>query len=64
MVTFHVFSPRFDGKAYQEGACLSTDTKPTDGLANGSILVEVDSGKVFFFNEAASEWVEQFSFQS
>ncbi len=43
--------------------CVSTDTKPTTGLANGSIAVEIDTGKVFFFNEADSSWVEQFSFQ-
>lgn len=46
-----------------EGSCLSSDTKPTAGIANGSIMVEVDTGTVFFFNETSSEWVEQFSFQ-
>lgn len=43
--------------------CLSSDTKPTANIANGSICVEVDTGKVYFFNEAGSAWVEQFSFQ-
>lgn len=47
-----------------EGSCLKADTKPTAGIANGSIMVEVDTGKVFFFNEGAGTWVEQFSFQS
>ena len=42
----------------------SDDEKPTDGVSMGSILVEVDTGKVYFFNEVAGEWVEQFSFQS
>lgn len=46
-----------------EGSCLAADTKPTAGIANGSIMVEVDTGSVFFFNEAAGEWIEQFSFQ-
>lgn len=41
---------------------LSTDSKPTN-VPNGSIFVEIDTGKVFFFNAAASTWVEQFSFQ-
>lgn len=48
---------------YREITGLSTDSKPTD-VVNGSIFVEVDTGKVFFFNEAGSAWVEQFSFQS
>lgn len=50
-------------RAYVELAGLSTDTKPTDGLATGSIFTEVDTGTVFFFNEASETWVEQFSFQ-
>lgn len=50
-------------KEYREMTGLSTDTKPTSGIINGSIFVEVDSGKVFFFNEAGEAWVEQFSFQ-
>ena len=37
---------------------LSTDTKPTTGLANGSMFVEVDTGKLFLFNEDTGEWSE------
>lgn len=36
---------------------LSTDSKPTD-CGNGSAFVEMDTGKVYFFNAAASAWVE------
>lgn len=53
-------------KRYVELACISSDTKPTEGIATGSIAVETDTGTVFFFNEegnSGSEWVEQFSFQ-
>lgn len=50
------------GVGYAEIACISTDTKPTAGFATGSICVEVDTGKVYFFEEP-STWVEQFSFQ-
>lgn len=52
------------GTGYCENAGLSTDTdpKPTEGVGVGSIFVEVDTGKVFFYSGAA--WVEQFSFQS
>ena len=49
---------------YCEFAGLSTDSKPTDGIATGSVFIEVDTGKVFFFNATASTWVEQFSFKS
>ena len=49
------------GSGYFEYAGLSTDAKPTD-CKTGSIFVEVDTGKVFFFSGSA--WVEQFSFQS
>ena len=45
-------------KYYREGECLSTDTKPTDGWANGSKLLEMDTGKVFMFDEANSQWRE------
>lgn len=47
-----------------EFAGLSTDAKPTENVATGAIFVEVNTGKVFFYNSAAETWVEQFSFQS
>ena len=47
-----------------EYAGISTDSKPVEGVATGAIFVEVDTGKVYFFNEASNTWVEQFSFQS
>ena len=37
---------------------LSTDAKPTTGYANGTTFVEVDTGKLFLFNETAGAWVE------
>ena len=45
-------------KSYIEAACLSTDDKPTDGIANGSVCLEMNTGKVFVFNEAGNAWVE------
>jgi hypothetical protein len=42
---------------------LSTDEKPTDGIGNGSIFVEIDTGKVYFYDAAGQTWIEQFSFQ-
>lgn len=44
---------------YVEIACLSTDTKPTSGILNGSRLVEVDTGKKFRFDEDGAAWCEQ-----
>lgn len=46
-------------KSYVEGACLAADSKPTDGIANGSVCIEIDTGKIFMFNETGSAWVEQ-----
>lgn len=39
-------------------ACNSGDSKPTTGIVNGSTCIEVDTGKVYLFNEATSAWVE------
>lgn len=52
---------------YAEGAFNSSETKPTGDaaadLVSGSIIVEPDTGKVFFYDKPNDEWVEQFSFQ-
>ena len=48
-----------DGVSLLEVYCLSSETKPTENIAMGSTAVEVDTGKVYFFNEAAGSWVEQ-----
>lgn len=37
---------------------LSGDSKPTTGIANGSCYVEMNTGKIYFFNAASSAWVE------
>lgn len=41
-----------------EGVCLSTDTKPTTGIANGSTIIEINTGKTYMFDEEGSEWDE------
>lgn len=38
--------------------CLSTDAKPTTGIVNGSMCLEMNTGKIYVFNEAGSTWVE------
>ena len=41
---------------------LSTDTKPTelDGetVTNGSVFIEIDTQKLFFFDESSQTWKE------
>lgn len=45
-----------DGKYYIEGECLSTDTKPTTGIANGSKLLEMDTSTLYVFDEENETW--------
>lgn len=50
-----------EGKKFIGAAGISTDTKPEDGLVTGSVFIEVDTGKVYFFDEeaaAGSRWNE------
>lgn len=36
---------------------LSTDTKPTDDyIPNGSSFLEMDTGDVYFWDKAGSQW--------
>ena len=45
------------GRMYKEGACLSTDDKPVD-VANGSKLFEMDTAKLYLFDQAGEMWRE------
>ena len=45
-------------KKYIEAAGLSTDSKPTSGIVTGSVFIEVNTGKVFLFDEASGSWQE------
>lgn len=62
MITYNVtdYEIREGGAKVQEisGFCLSSDTKPTAGIANGSILTEMNTGKIYMYNEAGKAWVE------
>lgn len=41
------------------GVCLSTDDpKPTAGVQNGDMLLEMDTGKIYLFDEENSQWLE------
>lgn len=56
-------SVQSDHRFYHELAGLSTDTKPeTDDIATGSLFHEVDTKKVYAYNEdgaAGEKWIEQ-----
>lgn len=49
-------------KLFAELRGLSTDTKPTqvDGkqIGNGSAFIEIDTQKIYFFDEASKTWKE------
>lgn len=38
---------------------LSTDVKPIDDIPNGSSFYEMDTKKVFLFDEQNKRWLEQ-----
>ncbi len=42
----------------QRWVCLSTDTKPTFSVTNGSRLLEMDTGKTYMFDEENATWEE------
>ena len=35
---------------------LSSENKPTEGLATGSLFIELDTGTVYYFNADTTEW--------
>lgn len=57
MVTVLEGYPSGSGR-YVEMVGLSTDSKPTENISNGSVFMEINTGKAFLFNEEGSAWVE------
>lgn len=60
-----IFGYADDGKHlhYIEASGDSTEDKPTETsvggpIVDGSICIESNTGKVFFFNEESSDWIE------
>ena len=37
---------------------LSTDSKPTDGVSNGSCFLEMNTGKIYFYDADGAQWLE------
>ena len=50
-------TPDSTRKKLVEVYCKSTDTTPTsEEWVTGSVLIEVDTGKAYFYEEEADEW--------
>ena len=41
-----------------EAACLHADSKPTTGIANGSLCLEIDTGDIYAFDEVSGNWTK------
>lgn len=37
---------------------LSSDVKPKKGIGNGSCFIEMNTGKIYFFDEEHEQWRE------
>lgn len=37
---------------------LSTDTKPTENIGNGTIFIEIDTKTIYFYDEENQIWRE------
>lgn len=57
MVTIKEVITIRNGKEVVEGACLSSDPKPLT-FGNGSILMEMNTSKLFMFDETNNTWRE------
>ena len=55
MITYNQWEQ--NGPYAVEARGLSTDTKPTD-VVNGSIFLEIDTGKIYMFSAEDEDWYE------
>lgn len=58
MIRFYSSEQVDNEKVLVEIACLSTDSKPTAGIATGSLALEVNTGKIYAFDEVGESWGE------
>ncbi len=47
-----------ENKRYISAAGLSTDEKPLENLITGSVFSEIDTGKLYKFDEVGNAWIE------
>jgi len=62
IVAEKVYGPASDGNTYRyiRGYCDSDDVKPTEGIAEGSKLIETDSDYVYVFEEEKQTWTPKY----
>ena len=56
MITYLESKIYDDERSLIQIACESTDTKPTEKIATGSIAIEADTGNIYMFSEKTSTW--------
>lgn len=61
---YRIINSRFlndgSGKKYYEFSGISTDDKPDmSHISTGSLFHEVDTTKIYAYNEVSGEWIEQ-----
>ena len=42
---------------------LSTDSKPLDGIYQGTMFIEIDTGDVYLYEGTSGTWIKQFCMQ-
>ena len=57
MVSYFYVRHLPNGERYVRGHCMEGDTMPTEGIANGSGLLEMDTGKQYYYDAEGKEWV-------
>ncbi len=59
MITVYRENGLVNGKEVElEYRGLSTDEKPTEKVSNGSVFIEIDTGKLYFYDLDNEEWKE------
>ena len=58
MITIYRENGAIGDKQEVELRGLSTDTKPTEDVENGTIFIEIDTGKIYMFDLENEQWVE------
>ena len=43
----------------RDWAFNNDDTLPTEGVKNGQMAINVDTGEIFIFDEKAQQWKQQ-----
>lgn len=58
MITAYRKNTLIKDKAELELRGLSTDSKPTEDVANGTTFIEMDTGKIYMYDLENEEWKE------